>query len=361
MNDTPNWMIYGATGYTGQLIARHAVARGQRPVLAGRNSQLLAALAHELGCALQVFALDDPRELVSQVGGLSVVLNCAGPFAQTARPMMDACLKSRVDYLDITGEIGVIEDAAQRNEQALRAGVTLMPAVGFDVVPTDCLAAQLAERLPGARNLQLAFAFGGSMSRGTAKTALESLPEGGRVRIAGRIERVPAAWKSMQVPFRDGPKLAMTIPWGDVASAYYTTGIPNIEVYMAAPRVQVLLIRRLRRLFKLFKWPPLAKFARRQIDRQAPGPDAASRERERSSLWGRVVSADGDSVSATLETLSGYHLTMLTAVEAVARVRAGAPKGFMTPARALGSKFILEFPKTDLRWEDEAAAVSEEA
>ncbi len=354
MTDNPNWMLYGASGYTGQLIARHAVAVGQRPLLAGRNAESLTPLARELGCETRIFPLDDPAAIAEHLSGTRTVLNCAGPFSRTAQPLIEACLVARANYLDITGEIGAIEAAAVRGPQAEQAGVTLMPAVGFDVVPTDCLAAMLAQRLPGAESLQLAFAFTGGLSRGTAKTALEALPEGGRARINGRIERVPVGWKSMQVPFRDGPRWAMTIPWGDVASAYYTTGIPNIEVYLATPRIQIRIARRIGWVFKALNWPPLAHFLQRQIDRRPPGPDAQQRERERSSLWGRVTTAEGACVSATLETQSGYQLTMFTAVEAVARAQAGLTPGFMTPARALGPDFILRFPHTDLRWEAES-------
>jgi short subunit dehydrogenase-like uncharacterized protein len=353
MNDARNWLLYGANGYTGELIARHAVANGHRPILAGRNADSLERLAGSLGCQSRVFALDEPAKIAQQLGGASSVLNCAGPFSRTARPMIEACLLAGANYLDITGEIGVIEMAAECDARARAASVTLLPAVGFDVVPTDCLAAMLSARLPGAVRLELAFAFGGGMSRGTAKTMLESLPEGGRARIDGRIERVPTGWKAMRIPFRAGTRWGMTIPWGDVASAFYTTGITNIEVYAAAPRSQIRIARTFRGALKLLRFAPLARFARWQIDRRAPGPDAQARVLERTSLWGRAVKPDGTNVSATLETLSGYQLTMLTAVEAVERVQAGVAPGFSTPARAFGSEFILEFPDTDLRWETE--------
>ncbi len=174
MSDPANWILYGASGYTGELIARHAVARGERPILAGRNAESIGRLAAELGCEQRVFGLDDPAAVRAGLAGAATVLNFAGPFSRTAGPMIAACLAAQANYLDITGEIEVIELAAQRHEQAQAAGVTLLPAVGFDVVPTDCLAALLAERLPGAQRLELAFAFTGLMSRGTAKTMLEA-------------------------------------------------------------------------------------------------------------------------------------------------------------------------------------------
>ncbi len=352
MSQPPRAMIYGVTGYTGRLIARHAVDRGLKPVLAGRNYEAVGALAGELDCPAVSFNLQQTAQIAEQLKGFSAVLNCAGPFSQTARQMMDACLAAGTDYLDITGEIDVILGAAARGEHATQAGVALIPAVGFDVVPSDCLAAMLADRLPGARVLQLAFSSTDGLSPGTAKTMIESLPSGGRARIDGEIRHVPTAWKTMEIPFRNGARWCITIPWGDVASAYYSTGIPNIEVYTVAPRNQIAWLRRLKFLLPLLAWKPLQNLAKRRIERSVKGPSDAQRESGRSSLWGRVSDDQGKSVSATLETLSGYRLTALTAVAALERTLGGqVPRGFSTASQALGKEFILSFPDTDIRWE----------
>jgi short subunit dehydrogenase-like uncharacterized protein len=352
MSQPPRAMIYGATGYTGRLIARHAAARGLRPILAGRRYEAVAELAGELDCPAVSFGLQPGVQVAEQLKGISVVLNCAGPFSQTAKQMMDACLSAGADYLDITGEIDVIEAAAARCERAKQAGVALIPAVGFDVVPSDCLAAMLADRLPGARVLQLAFTSSGGLSAGTAKTMVEMLPGGGRARIDGEIRHVPTAWKSMEIPFREGPRWGMTIPWGDVASAYYSTGIPNIEVYTSTPPKQVTRMRRLRFLLPLLAWQPLQKLAKRHVERTIKGPSDAEREGGRSSLWGRVSDDQGKSASATLMTLSGYQLTMLTAVAALEKtLEREVPRGFSTASQAFGKEFILSFPETDIRWE----------
>src|SRR5207248_2478065 len=98
-------LIYGANGYTGSLIARTAVARGQQPVLAGRNAEALAALARELSLEHRTFSLDKPGAVEEGIEGVPVVLHCAGPFAKTFKPMADACLRRRTHYLDITGEV----------------------------------------------------------------------------------------------------------------------------------------------------------------------------------------------------------------------------------------------------------------
>jgi short subunit dehydrogenase-like uncharacterized protein len=178
------------------------------------------------------------------------------------------------------------------------------------------------------------------------------MPTGGRARIDGVIRKVPMAWKSMEIPFRSGTFSAMTIPWGDVASAYYSTGIPNIEVYVSTPPKQIAQMRRIRSLLPLAGLWPIRALATRWIERNVKGPGDEERATGRSSLWGRVTDEHGKSVSATLETLSGYHLTALTAVASLERALAGqVPRGFSTASQAFGREYILSFPETDLRWE----------
>jgi short subunit dehydrogenase-like uncharacterized protein len=347
------FLLYGANGYTGKLAAQWAVESGLRPVLAGRNRQAVEQLARELGCDSRVFSLDG-GEAVRTLEALSdvrAVLNCAGPFSQTAPAMIDACLASGRHYLDITGEIDVIEAAARLDGPASKRGVTLLPAVGFDVVPTDCLAAMLAARLSGATHLELAFAALGGMSRGTAKTVLDTMPSGGRARIDGKITRVPAAWKAREIPFADRRRWAMSVPWGDVASAYYSTGIGNIIVYAAMPHRRIARIEKWRWAMPILSFGPVKAVARWQIDRQAAGPTDRERKEGKSQLWGRVRDAAGREASATMTTMEGYTLTAHTAVEAVRRVVAGGvATGFQTPSKAFGTEFVLEMPETSVEF-----------
>src|SRR5262245_53100629 len=155
------FLIYCANGYTGSLIARAAVARGHQPVLAGRHAEPLAALARELRLAHRIFALDSPDAVANAIRGVQMVLHCAGPFAHTSKPMADACLRTGVHYLDITGEVSVFEALAARSAEARAAGVMLLPGAGFDVVPSDCLAAHLQRRPPSATRLALRFQSAG--------------------------------------------------------------------------------------------------------------------------------------------------------------------------------------------------------
>ena len=150
-------MIYGANGYTGGLAARVATDRRLSPILAGRHAGPVRSLADDLGCESRVFDLRDPAVVATNLQGVAAVLHCAGPFSATSRPMLDACLRAGTHYLDITGEIAVFEDIHSRGREIIEAGIIAIPGVGFDVVPTDCLAAMLKRELPSATHLKLAF------------------------------------------------------------------------------------------------------------------------------------------------------------------------------------------------------------
>lgn len=341
------WMLYGANGYTGALIAEEAARRGERPILAGRREDAVRPLAERLGLPWRVFPLEAPDEIARQLEGVAAVLLCAGPFSVTSAPVVQACLAAGVHYLDITGELSVFEACHGRDAEAQARRVVVMPGVGFDVVPSDCLALALAEALPGAKRLELGIAAIGQPSRGTAKTMLEGLAEGGAIRRDGRIVRVPHGWRSMEVPFRDHPRRTVSAPWGDVSTAWYSTRIPDIVVYMSLPRAQVTLARP---LGVLMRAKPLRRLAAALVERTVAGPDAAERERGRSQLWGRVTDAAGRSVEGTLVTPEGYALTVTAALECTRRVAGGEVRpGALTPAMAFGSRFVTELPGCDLR------------
>ncbi len=342
-------LLYGSYGYTGNLIAREAVRRGLKPILAGRDAEKLEPQALRLGLEGRVFSLDNSERVAEQLDGVTAVLHCAGPFSKTAQPMAEACLRTGVHYLDITGEIGVFEALAGWDARAREAGVMLLPGVGFDVVPSDCLAAHLKKRLPSAARLRLAFEGLGGVSRGTARTALESFV-GGAVRRDGDITTVPAAFKTRRVDFGEGPRQTVTIPWGDVATAYHSTGIPDIEVYMAAPERLVWALRASRYLGPLLYKGPVRRFLEARIDRGPAGPDEATREGGRTLLWGEVTDKAGGRAEARMKTPEGYKLTVLTSLLVLEKVLAREVRvGFQTPATAYGADFVLDIDGVE-RW-----------
>jgi saccharopine dehydrogenase (NAD+, L-lysine-forming) len=335
-------MVYGANGYTGELVAKLATERGEQPVLAGRSEEKIAPLAERLGCQHVVVDLDNRSRLRTALADIAVVAHCAGPFSRTSRPMVDACLDTGTHYLDITGEIDVFEDIYQRDDEAAQAGVVLLPGGGFDVVPTDCLAAMLAERLPGATELELAFTLGGGISPGTLKTAIEGLGASGRTRIDGELREVSMGHRTAVADFPSGPKRVTAIPWGDVSSAYRSTGIATVTTYTVVPGGD-LIGRGQQFLAPFLRMPSVQKAGLNLVDRLVKGPSEDRQSASKAEIWGRVKHPDGRAVTGTLTVPGAYSFTADSVVTAVARLTAGdvAP-GSHTPSSAFGANFVTE-------------------
>ncbi len=337
-------MIYGANGYTGELIAREAKARGHQPILAGRNDKEIKSLAEELGFISRVFDLNDSKNLKKQLSDIHLVLNCAGPFSSTSKPVIEACMQTGVHYLDITGEISVFEYAHGQDSQARSAGILICPGVGFDVIPTDCMAATLKQILPDANYLALGFDTGSGLSPGTAKTAVEGLAQGGKVRVEGKIKQVPLAWKTRKIDFGTGEKLAATIPWGDVSTAYYTTGIPNIEVYIPVPKKRLSLLKKLNYIRWLLALPPIQALLKKKAAK-LEGPNPEQLEKLKTYVWGEVKNAQGERKTARLTTANGYLLTVQGSLAVVEYLLENSvPTGYITPAKLMGNDFIIKLP-----------------
>lgn len=334
------WMIYGANGYTGEMAAREAQQRGLAPILAGRNRESLARLAQELGLEHRCFALDDPAQVRAGLRGAQLVLHCAGPFSATVRPMVEACLAERVHYLDITGEIDVFEYARTCDAAARAAGVLVCPGVGFDVVPTDCVAATLKQAMPDATHLALGFDSRSPMSRGSAKTGVEGMATGTRMRKDGRIVSLPLASRVRDIDFGDGVKSAMMIPWGDVSTAHHTTGIPNIEVYIPASAGRIAGMRSMDRWRPLLKTRLVQWWLKRRIERGTPGPAADQRDTTPMHVWGEARNAKGETRTARLRTANGYTVTVEASLGIVEHLlKNGAPAGYRTPSQIVGADF----------------------
>lgn len=339
------WMIYGANGYTGELIARQAVADGNKPILAGRSEDKVAPLAKELGLSYRAFGLDDAGQLADNLNGVGLVLHCAGPFSATSAPMIEGCLAAGAHYLDISGEIQVFEHAHAQSGRAAEAGTVICPGVGFDVIPTDCVAVTLKKALPDATHLALGFDSRSGFSPGTAKTSVEGLADGGRVRRNGEITPVALAWRTRTIDFGDGEKLAMTIPWGDVSTAFHSTGIPNIEVYLPGSPRLIKQAKRANYVRWLLALPPVQRMLKKRVEKTVRGPDAATRARQPTHVWGEVRNNAGRTLTARVRTANGYSLTVsgsLTVVRYLLENRVDG--GAYTPATLLGPSLVEDLP-----------------
>lgn len=341
---TGDLLIYGAYGYTGRLVSREAVETGLAPTLAGRRAEPLEAHATDLDCDHAVFSLEHPEVVAANLAGVDAVLNCAGPFTATAEPMLDACLETGTDYLDVTGNVAVLEAIAARDEEATEAGATVLPAVGFDDVPTDCLAATLAADLGDVASLTMAIDGLGTFSPGTLKSIVESLDRPGAVREDGEVRDVPLAYRTDEFDFGFGPRPAVTVPWGAVSTASHTTGADDIETYATVPSFAVEAMRRGRPLARVLGSDLAMRLLTAGIDRFVSGPTPEERAASTSRLWAEATDEDGDAATARMTTPDTYDVTAATAVESARRVLDGTvDDGFQTPATAFGADYATEF------------------
>lgn len=343
---TSNLLLYGATGYTGSLIARMAREKNIPMVIAGRSESKLKKLSAELGLEYIVFDLSDQTTISEKIRHFKVVLHAAGPFSHTAKQMMQACISENVHYTDITGEIEVFELAASMNEKAKESGIMLLPGIGFDVVPTDCMAKYLCKLLPDATHLQLAFAMeGGRISHGTANTMAESLGTPGAVRLNGKIVSIPAGKHTINVPFTEGKtRFCISIPWGDVSTAFYSTGIENVETFIAIkPSLYKINHFTQKYLGFILRSSIVQNFVKWYIKRLPPGPSDKERKHGKSHVWGKAWNVHGKDVQARYTVPEGYTFTSMSAVHIIQKILNGEVKsGFQTPGTAFGEHLTLE-------------------
>jgi short subunit dehydrogenase-like uncharacterized protein len=345
-------VLYGAYGYTGGLVARRAVELGRPPIVAGRDEARVRARAGELDLPARVFALDDRTALDAALADVAAVVLVAGPFSATSAPVVDACLRAGVHYLDVTGEIDVFSACEARDDAARAAGCVLMPGVGFDVVASDCLAAALHEALPDATRLALAVRALSRTSRGTARSMIEMAGHGGLRRAGGLLVPARVGTRRPAVPF--GPRAwpAISVPLADLVSAFHTTRIPDIETFAAVPPRLARVVAALAPAAPLMRSRLLQRIAKAWVDLRAPGPSAAQLERGSGQVWGRVENAAGDVVSGWVRTPDPYRFTADSVLQCLSGVLDGrAAPGFRAPAEAFGSDLILRCEGCELRVE----------
>ena len=347
---TSSFLIYGANGYTGELTARFAVKRGLYPVLAGRNAAELEGLANRLDLEHRIFGLNETEVMDHALSSVDAVLNCAGPFLHTHKQMVAACLRTATHYLDITGEIAVYSALYGMDVEAKEKEVMLLPGIGFDVVPSDCLAAHLKRRLPTATQLALAFRSIGpaQITRGTGKTFVEGMGHPGYVRKDGVMTPVPHRSKSRVIDFGDGPIEVPRMTWGDVFTAYHSTRIPNIENYFAAAPMVGLVLKMSHYLRPVMVWDPVQRALKRIIATRRPGPTDEERQQTQTVVWGEAEDDQGNTATSRLRGPEGYTFTVLASLAAIQHVILGdAPAGYQTPSSAFGADFVLEIEEVE--------------
>lgn len=338
------WMLYGCYGYSGELILKHAVSKGLSPILAGRSKGKTEALARAYGLDYRVFDLSDQAEVQRNIADCLMVFNAAGPYSSTCLPMVQACLETGTHNLSLVGEIPMLETLSKFDQQAKDKNIIIGVGLGYDVHPTDCIAMMLKERLPNATHLTLAMDGPTGMSPGSYKELVEQIAEEPFwLRRNGAL--IKGKPQSTKIDFGDGPKLSMSIAWGDTSTAFSSTQIPNIDIYSSISYADWLTLKTLGMLSPILKLKVVNRMIHRLIDMTVSGPSVEEREHERTRLIGKVTNDNGTEETLQIEIPSSYRITYLSSVYAIEKVLneadALAP-GYRTPGQLLGSESIYE-------------------
>ncbi|MBM4361357.1 MAG: saccharopine dehydrogenase NADP-binding domain-containing protein, partial [Deltaproteobacteria bacterium] len=232
-------LVYGASGYTGRLTVEALLASGVEVVVAGRDAAKLEPLARSWGVPHRVFALDDPAAVRRGLAGSRLLLSAAGPFEATTPALVRSCLESRVHYLDLGGEVRPLKLLADLDGAARARGILLLPSVGFDVVPSDCLAAHVARALPDAEELVLGVQGSDLLSRGSALTFADHAGRPLHVVRDGELEPLRFRTPLTYLDFGRGHRLCVATSWGDLVTAPRTTGIRNVTVFFEATAIRL--------------------------------------------------------------------------------------------------------------------------
>ncbi|MCC5931916.1 MAG: saccharopine dehydrogenase NADP-binding domain-containing protein [Cyclobacteriaceae bacterium] len=338
------FLIYGANGYTGQLMVERAVAQGLQPVVAGRNQAEIKKLADAYQLDHRCFSLDNVEDIASKLKDIDLVIHCAGPFIVTAKNMVEACLLSSTHYLDITGELMVFEKIKSYHKEAVEKGIVLMPGTGFDVVPTDSMAKFLSEKMPDATHLELAFTSSGSrISHGTMVTMVENLGGPGAVRMDGKLVPKPTGHKGKWIDFGTKKRFCMTIPWGDLSTAHHTTGIPNIETYTGVSQKVYRFMKFQSLLNPLLRSRLVKKYLKKRIDQKVYGPSRDENEKGKTFVWGKVSNEAGKTLEAHFTGPEAYLLTANASLLIAQKLlKRNDVSGFQSPAGLFGHELLEE-------------------
>lgn len=336
------WMIYGAYGFTGRLIVEEAMARGHRPLLAGRSREPLAELADRTGLDSVCVSLSDRRAMIDALATVDVVLNAAGPFTATAEPMIRSALSAGTSYVDLSGELGSLVATFAHHAEAQMLGLALIPGAGFDVVPSDCLALHLAGKLPGATELSIVVSAPERPSPGTIRSALGAAAEGTFVRHGGELVAEPLGARIIRRKLFGRTTTLLGAPIGDLVTAHRSTGIGEITTYLDVGSIPQPMLRLAIPLFAgllrtTFGQRLAGSIAKRFIGR------AEGESEEVCRLWACVNDKEGGKAEGWIQTPEAYRLTARTSVRIVELIVERRPIGALSPAQACGADFILGF------------------
>lgn len=343
------WLIYGANGYTARQIVHRALENGYKPILAGRDAQKIVDFAQETKLSCRIFDLSTPID-AHFLEDIHLIVNCAGPFSKTSKPILEACYRTRTNYIDVSGELSTFENIFANASLWQQRGLTVIPGSGFDVVPSDCLAAFLKNKLPDATKLTIGIKVNGTRpSYGTLKSLAEAIAEGGKVRVDNKLKNVPNAWRTKLIPFSKHSSLAVSMPLAELSSCWHSTRIPNIQTFFSIETKLLRYIRMSRLVRPLLFIPFVLEWVKRQISFIYEAPNPRVLQKGSAVVWGEVRNAQGKAKSLRLKTDEAYHFTAQSALCIIDKILRGEiDAGAYSPSMALGPEFILNLDRVSV-------------
>lgn len=328
-------LVYGAAGYMGQLFlkqARHA----NFDLVLGSRSKI------DTNYPLRLFSLENHASIVENIKDVKLVINLAGPFKNTNKPLVEACIAKGTHYIDIAGEVAELETVFTYNEKAKEANVMLMPGAGFGVVPTDIAANMTKEKLPDATYLKIAYVTDGGASRGTLKTLLGDINKAGVILENGVYKKAMPASKSIELRTNNKEYRLVYNPWrADLFTAKISTGILNIETYANFPN----LIEKMMRGKLLWLRDFLLK---RLINSLPTGPSEKQIKKGSTICYAEAGNSSGEKAKATVLGPEAYLFTAETLVRITQKIIDNhTSPGFQTP-NIYGVELITSIPKVEI-------------
>lgn len=332
------WMIYGATGFTGKLIIEQCHTIETSPVLAGRDREKLKKLSEESGYSYRVFDLTNQDKIERELREFDFVVNVAGPFWKDIELLVNACINSHTDYIDLVAG----PELSELHESALMKDVMLLPGVGFSIVPSDCLKGYLLTKCPDATHYSVFISGLNSVSRGTARGGFEIFKKGILFRRNGSLERV-SDFSEKSIDFGTGGTPCIPMPWGEIHAAHRFTGIHTIRTYAEATKMRRQFLFSMKYLRRLFATSFMQKRLQSMVDSWPEGPDAAEMSREKSTVAGVIQNERGEQHGARIHTAEGYRFTAQSVCAIVNLVLSGKrASGYQLPGTLFGYKFVLD-------------------
>ena len=337
-------LLYGITGFTGRLVASEFIWQNIPFIAAGRNEHAIrnALLASKASAhtEVRVFGLDHHAPIVEHLKGITVVLNCAGPFSRTAAALAKAAIAAGCHYLDLAGEIEEHEAVRALSASAIGSGSMLMPGVGFGCVPTDVAAVEASRRLnEPVAELLIAYETNGGASRGTLESVLRGIHKKGLQRRSNKLVAVSPGAERQKIDLGGGEVLLVTNPWrADQVTAFFSTRAREITTLANFPLPARLLMS-----YPGFAESKAGKWlVEKIISATKQGPSEAEMASGSTRILAIATSASGKSREARIAGPDAYLYTARTAALVAKKVLAGAiAPGFAAPSSIVSFNDLL--------------------